>query len=432
LVGEVRMKETGQKRRDRASYIIFSVAMCCIVIAGIMLFGKLLHGVQPWFSIVLIAVSMIWIISYSLKAVRLARQRKRGSLFSHYVYEGLISVALLAAAIALLLLNNNYDYIHVIAAYLIAIVLMLLYGIIDMGLPNKLWTEFKEYINDAEFQKEVKNMSTSLTGRWPQTMAACLVGVAYLAVFLPITLSTSLNQNLDPINILLFVGFHPVPIGNEFVSGMKHLWSTSNEPFLYSFGVLFGIAGIVGALLNLSIKRHGFTETAITFNGLLWGYALTVWIAFVLGVTPVPIQLTQLSLAYVFFIAYIARFAVTEIEQIGLGTKAKYDLLINGLAAVATSWVLSRELNEWAVVFSGIIFYLCTFLCTTLIELLVTGAGRLTGISSRHLAPLEIGLRETIRNSPRQFWNSVCIDSVIILVFPALTVGALYLFINSL
>jgi hypothetical protein len=56
------------------------------------------------------------------------------------------------------------------------------------------------------------------------------------------------------------------------------------------------------------------------------------------------------------------------------GVVSKYEDVFRGIEGIATAWILSRVFGHSSVVYSGIIFYCCTFLTTSAFEAAFTGA----------------------------------------------------------
>lgn len=416
--------------------IIFTIAMCCVGVVVLLFLGKLLNMFQPWFSAILIGIGLFWNVRYWKGVFKSIRHSAHRSQLFYYVYQGTLSIVVVVVAILMLVVKGRYSYFLILEFLGAAVVLMIVAFVTDLGGIRQTRKALKAAAIDYQDEKEDEDEEeeTSLMGQWPLIVGTGITGLVYIAVFLPITMSVVSARSLDPINVLLFVDFPIISVGSDFLPNIAQLWSSQNFPFLLSFGVMYGAANVAYGLLGLSIQKHGWIEAIITFNGLLFGYALTILIAFFLGVTPVLLNISQLSLAYVFLLAYTSRFVNTIIARWGWGTTAKYEHLITGANAVATSWILSRVLHEWSIIFSGITFYVCTFLSTSAIEIVIVGGSKLIfgGIPTRSLTPSITSLTDCVRGSPRRFWTSVGILVLITCIFPLAAVGIFYLFIRSI
>jgi len=201
-----------------------------------------------------------------------------------------------------------------------------------------------------------------------QTVGLCVVGLLYVAVFLSLTLWSSSARGLDFIDVLLFAHLKEASAGLGILGPIKVLLNFSNTPDLFAFGVFYGIVGLMNTLMRLSVAKNGKIEISIMSNGLVYGYALTIWVKYLLG-TPISSSLlfsSMLDLSYVLFLYYGLRCFVDIISRWGI--RAKYDYLIGGIQSIGTAWILSRVFGDQTIVFTGITYFICTFIATSIFE----------------------------------------------------------------
>ena len=200
------------------------------------------------------------------------------------------------------------------------------------------------------------------------TLGLCIVGLLYVAFFLPLTLWSSSTQGLDFIDVLLFAHLKEVSAGLGILGRVEILVNFSNTSDLFAFGVFYGTVALINTLMRLSLTKHKKIDIAIMSNGLVYGYALTIWVKYLFG-PPISSSLlfsAMLDLSYVLFLYFGLMCLVDVISRWGI--RAKFDYLIGGIQAIGTAWILSRVFGDQAIVFVGVTYFICTFIATSIFE----------------------------------------------------------------
>jgi len=266
-----------------------------------------------------------------------------------------------------------------------------------------------------------------------QTVGLCVVGLLYVALFLPLTLWSSSAHGLDFIDVLLFAHLKEASTGLGILGPVKILLNFSNTSNLFAFGVFYGIVGLLNTLIRLSLTKNKKIEISIMSNGLVYGYALTIWVKYLFG-TPISYSLlfsSMLDFSYVLFLYYGLRCFVDIISRWGI--RAKFDYLIGGIQSIGTAWILSRVFGDQTIVFTGVTFFICTFIATSIFEATL---GRV--IKGRYFA-LDEGVESIIptvlalvRERNHEFQSSVLGTAIIVSIFPLITFLVLKLVIMAL
>lgn len=266
-----------------------------------------------------------------------------------------------------------------------------------------------------------------------QTVGLCVVGLLYVAVFLPLTLWSSSIRGLDFIDVLLFAHLKETSAGLGILGPIKILFDFSNTPDIFAFCVFYGIVGLMNTLMRLSLVKNAKIEISIMSKGIVYGYALTIFVKYLFG-SPISSNLlfsSMLDISYVLFLYYGLRCFVDIISRWGI--RAKYDYFIGGIQSIGTAWILSRVFGDQAIVLTGITYFICTFIATCIFE---TTLGRT--IKSRYFIlqeraePIIPTVLALLRERNPKFRSSVLGTIVIASIFPFIAFIVLKLAIMSL
>lgn len=244
------------------------------------------------------------------------------------------------------------------------------------------------------------------------------VGLIYILVFTPLTVWISHSRGLDVVDVLLFVDFSGLSISHGFREELARLVAPANVPFLFSFGLLYGVATSAYVLLRLSVRSGQWMELIVTSNGLMLGYALTIGVSFLFGITSTLIRASEISFAYVFLVIYASRAVTRGFSHWGI--KSKYEHAIGGIQGITVAWILSRIFGDQSVIFSGLIFYVCTFVAISFFEVVFSQIQKwlLGVVSVEELMPRNTDARQPIRLAGRDFWTSAVSVAIIGAIFP--------------
>ena len=266
-----------------------------------------------------------------------------------------------------------------------------------------------------------------------QIVGYCVVGLLYVAIFLPLTFRSATIHGLNFADVLLFAHLTEASADLGILGGARILLDFSNPSHLFAFGVFYGVIGIIHALMIVSIRKEGKLEILTMSNGLAGGYCLTIGVKHLLG-TPFTSSLlfsSALSFSYVFLLYYGLRSFADIISRWGI--RAKFEYGIGGIQSIGTAWVLSRVFGGQAIVFTGMTFFICTFVATSVFEATI---GRLIKpmypiIPERmeSFVPVVLAL---VREHNQDFRVSVLAITVITGVFPIFAFIVLKLAIMAL
>jgi hypothetical protein len=237
-------------------------------------------------------------------------------------------------------------------------------GLCWLGFFKALW-DLRE--SDKEVYKE--NSQSKKADFFGEVAGLGVVGLLYIAIFLPLTLWSAAVHGLDPIDVLLFARLLDDWAELDILGKLNTL--LNNPSHLFAFGALYGAVSITIGLMIVFLRKEGWLEILIMSNGLLYGYVLTIWIKHLLG-TPLTSKLLFSSIfgfVYVFILYYVLRSLLDVIS--GWGIRAKYEHLIGGIQGIGTGWILSRVFGDQSTVFSGMTFFICTFITTCIIEVTI-------------------------------------------------------------
>lgn len=427
---------------DRKSYkdilgsILIPTGCLCMVIAVTLFLGGLFHKIQPWFSIgqgllaLLFGLYCFW-YAHRISEILSTSHKKAWSNydFRFSIKAGVISVITAPVAFFVAALKGPGLHWVSIMLFILGFGLYCL-SLYLLGFFKAFWEFFGE---TDEGSRTEKSQSTDpfYLGR---IVGYSVVGLLYVAIFLPLTLWSTAIHDLDSVDVLLFARLTEASAELGILGQLKTILNFSNTSHLFAFGVFYGVFCIIRVLMGLSLRKEGWLDISIMSNGLAGGYVLTIWVKHLLG-APLTSSLlfsSALSFGYVFLLYYGLRSLVDIISRWGI--RSKYEHIIGGIQSMGTGWILSRLFGDQAIVFSGVTFFICTFIVTSVFEATI---GRL--IKRMHpalpdqrvesIVPIVLAMA---RERQAEFWESVRLFAVITGLFPFLVFGVAKLVIMAL
>jgi len=405
---------------------LIPIASLCMVIAVTFFLGRLFHKIQPWLSIIqgllvlLFGIYCFWYANRTSKILATSYRKAWSNYdFRFFIKAGIISIIVAPVAFFVAALKNPCPYWVSVVLFILGFGLYCL-GIYRLGFFKALWKLEKS--NEEIGTENSQLMDADYMG---QTAGFSVVGLLYIGIFLPLTLWSATTHSLDPVDVLLFARLTETSVGLGVLGRLNTLLNFSNPSHLFAFGVLYGIVSIIVALMRIYLRKEGWLEIPIMSNGLAIGYALTIWIKHLLGASFSSRLLfsSMFSFAYVFLLYYGLR---TLLDIISLwGIRAKYEHLIGGIQSIGTAWILSRIFGDQSVVLSGVIFFICTFIMTSIFEATI---GRLLkgmytavpNLRAKSIVPIVLTMA---RERHPEFWTSLRVTTIIIAIFPFFAFG---------
>ena len=141
------MKDGSNIHENRWLWLIFAAGLSLLGIALVFFFGELLKRLQPFFSIALAIIALIWVRSYYSRAFKFRSSKTNRSHFNYLLQQGLIASGLLLASIVLLFLRNVTLYWPALSFLLAGLGLMLLGGIL-------VWPHVRRELASVEISEE--------------------------------------------------------------------------------------------------------------------------------------------------------------------------------------------------------------------------------------------------------------------------------------
>lgn len=116
------------------------------------------------------------------------------------------------------------------------------------------------------------------------------------------------------------------------------------------------------------------------------------------------------------------------------GIKLKYEYLIGGIQSIGTAWILSLIIGDQAIVLTGMIFFLCTFVATSVCEAI---AGRLfvkeyTALPDQRVELLTPIVLTMVRERHPKFLTTLRLIALTTWIFPLLCFGIAKLILMGL
>jgi len=415
--------------------VLIPTASLCMVIALTLFLGGLFHKIQPWFILIQGVLAFLYGLYSFWFAYRISQilSKSHKKVWSNYdfrfsVKAGTISLIMAIATVFIATIKRPTPTWVSLMLFSIGFGLFL-FGAYRSG----FFRAFRESGEVKEGFQQEKLLSTD-SDCLGQIAGFSIVGLLYVIIFLPLTLWSAATHGQDFIDVLLFARFTEASIGLDALGRLTTMVNFSNPSHLLAFAVFYGVVNITYALMKVFLQKEGWLEILLMSNGLLGGYTLTIWVKHLLGssLTSSLLFSATLSFGYVFLLYYGLRSLLDIISR--WGVRKKYEHLIQGIQSIGTAWVLSRVFGDQSVVFSGMIFYVSTFIATTAFEATI---GRLVKMMYKFLpdeqgkSTLPLIIKMTREHRPR-FWTSLRATAVISGAFPLLAFGVLKLAITAL
>lgn len=406
--------------------LVYTIGVISMNVAFVLFFGQVLNRFQPFFSIVVIVCWLVAFRSLFFRAFRLSRAPKTDGSYNEYLLRHwYITCGPLVASIAVLIFKGSIVYWAALGFFSVGVGIVLLVGIIVRPHMIRKLNSAEVPSNAKEIEQEEQEKATTMAGL---VVGMTFVALVYFLLFTPLTVWIAHGRGLNVVDVLLFVNFPGISISQGFWQEVARLLAPSNALFLFSFGVLYGVLACVSVLLRISIRGDNWREFIIISNGILSGYALTIGVSYLLGVTQTLIRASQISFAYVFVVMYLSRVLTIQVSRWGI--KTKYEYAIGGIQALTVAWILSRMFGAQSEIFSGLIFYVCTFVTTSLFEILFNWL--FGGESTDGAMSSESSLWQTIRFASKEYRGIAIPVAVISSLFPLITYGLLKLVTDAM
>jgi len=383
------LASVGKNCKKILGSILLPIACLCMAIAFTLFLGKLFHKIQPWFGVgqglftFLFGLYSFWYAHRISKTLYISYKKAWSNYqFRFSVNAGIINVIVSIFAFFVATLKDPGLY------WISAILFILGFGLFCVGAYRVLLLGHLENRESSDKKSSIKKAQLTDARRLGITVGLGVAGLLHIVIFLPLTLWSAANHGLDSVDVLLFTWLPEVHWGEFnilglFTTTMTKLVNFSNPSYMFALIVFYGVISITTVLKEVSNWRSGEWLKSPFMSGLAIGYALTIWIRHLMVGVPLTFNLlfpSMYGFAYVFFLYCGLRLLLDVISWWGI--KLKYEYLIGGIQSIGTAWILSRILSEQTIVFTGITFFVCTFVATSVCEVI---AGRLFG--KEHTAP---------------------------------------------
>lgn len=412
------------------------ISFLCIKIAVILFLGRLFHKIQPWFSeiqglfLILFGLFAFWDAHRIYKRLSVSSKK----VWSNFHYRFAINtgvISIIASPVAFFISRRKYTDFpwFPIILFVLGFGLFCLFAY-RIGFLKEIFELSKESYKEISTEKS-PTIDPIYLG---QIMGSSIVGLSYLIVFLPLTLWNTAIHNLDCVDVLLFATLTNTSAKLGILGQIKTLLDFSNLSHLFAFGVFYGVVAIIRVLTKISIRKEGMAEFVIMSNGIFYGYALTIWIKHYFGasLTLAVLFSSALSFGYVALLYYVLRSLLDVASKWGI--RSKYEYGIGGIQSIGTAWILSRVFGDQSIIFSGVIFFICTFITTCIFEVTI---GRI--IKKMHpLLPDNLGgsivpiILSLARERNTEFWISMCSTIIVFSIFPFFAFGIFKLVLMAL
>lgn len=371
------LASVGKNCKKILGSILVTIACLCMAIAFTLFLGGLFHKIQPWFGV----GQGLFTFLFGLYSFRYAHRisktlsisyKKAWSNFDFRfsVNAGIISVIVSIFAFFVATLKDPGLY------RISAILFILGIGLGCLSFCRILLLEHLKNRESPDKKPSIKKAQLTDASRLGVTVGLSVAGLLHIVIFLPLTLWSAANHGLDSVDVLLFTWLPEVHWGGFDILGlfttiMTTLVNFSNPSYMFAFIVFYGVININTVLMEVSNQRSGEWLERPLRIGLAIGYALTIWIRhLMLGVplTPNVLFPSMYGFAYVFFLYCGLRLLLDVISRWGI--KLKYEYLIGGIQSIGTAWILSRIISDQTIVFTGMTFFVCTFVATSVCEVI--------------------------------------------------------------
>jgi len=410
--------------------------------------GQACHRVQPWFGLAeagfFFILAMLWFRNmrrYSRTTSTIVREKPCAFL------TGVIYLAITLSVLVVAFWSGTWVYWVALSCLSVGIGLAyFVFGPKSWSVNHKL-KDLKEVLSglrtlttavrddgedgdDEGTEEDDEKVATEENAS--RIVSQAVVSLVYLMIFLPLTIHVAMMHDLNVLDVLLFSHFSKMVLGSGILAQMAK-W-VSDPMFFLPFGVLYGVSCFVFTLMSLSLRKKALVEVVIMSNGLLFGYALTVTftaLVFRQNISKNLMSWSQLRFVYVLATYYVLRSLTDIVAQWGI--RAKYEYAIGGIQSIITAEILARMYGPEAVVFSGLVFFLCTFVMTSVFEATIGRVVKWLGavLGEKPMAS-GISLGKLIKSSPRGFWRETGVATLIFALFPILVFGVVKLILASM
>jgi len=412
-----------------------------MAIAFTLFLGKLFHKIQPWFGVgqglftFLFGLYSFWYAHRISKTLSISYKKAWSNYqFRFSVNAGIINVIVSIFAFFVATLKDPGLY------WISAILFILGFGLFCVGTYRVLLLGHLENRESSDKKSSIKKAQLTDARRLGITVGLSVAGLLHIVIFLPLTLWSAANHGLNSVDVLLFSWLPEVHWGEFdilglFTTTMTKLVNISNPSYMFAFIVFYGVISITTVLKEVSNRRSGEWLESPLMSGLAIGYALTIWIRHLMVGVPLTLNLlfpSMYGFAYVFFLYCGLQLILDVISRWGI--KLKYEYLIGGIQSIGTAWILSRILSEQTIVFTGMTFFVCTFVATSVCEVI---AGRLFGKEHTALPDQRVELLTPVvltmaRERHPEFLASLRVTAVTTGVFPFFAFGIAKLVIMAI
>lgn len=195
-----------------------------------------------------------------------------------------------------------------------------------------------------------------------------LSGFLLIIIFAPIAYLSAKNHGADPVDVLLVQAAPPGLDSAFFNHWFPEFSAPAARPLIYALASLYGAAAVVSGLV---LASGIIARLPITANGIVWGFMLTRFLSVnVFGFMSLDAfsrRMFHIKLWYVVLIYYACEALIAMFRKDDFSGE-KYDFLFNGLAALASGWVLARGFGANAAIFAGVLYLFSTFVCMLIAE----------------------------------------------------------------
>ena len=421
--------------------IFLPITFLCIAIAFTLFLGELFHKIQPWFGVgqgfftFLFGLYSLWDAHRISKTLSISYKKAWSNRhFRFSVDTGIVNIIVSIFAFFIATLKDPDLY------WASAMLFILGMGLACMFSYRMLRLEYLKNRESSDKKCSIEKAQLTDARRLGITVGLSVAGLLHIVIFLPLTLWSAANHGLDSVDVLLFTWLPEVHWGEFDILGlfttiMTKLVNFSNPSYMFAFIVFYGVISIATVLVEVSNLRSGKWLESPLVTGLAIGYALTIWVRHLILGIPFTFNVLFLStygFAYVFFLYCGLQLILDVISRWGI--KLKYEYLIGGIQSIGIAWILSRILSEQTIVFTGMTFFVCTFVATSVCEVI---ARRLFGKEHTALPDQRVELLTPVvltmaRERHPEFLASLRVTAVTTGVFPLFAFGIAKLILMGL
>jgi len=412
--------------------IFLPISFLCMAIAFTLFLGELFHKIQPWFGVgqgcitFLFGLWGLWDAHRISKTLSISYKKAWSNpKFRFSVDIGIDSLIVSIFAFFIAKLKDPDLY------WASAILFILGMGLVCLFSYRMLRLEYLKNRDDKKYSIEMAQLREEKAQLTDATHLGVIVGLSvagllHIVIFLPLTLWSAANHSLNSVDVLLFtwlpeVHWSSFNILTLLSTTMTKLVDFSNPSYMFAYIVFYGVIGITIVLVKVSNWRSGEWLKSPLVTGLSIGYVLTIWIRHLIVGVPFTSNVlfpSMNGLAYVFFLYCGLRLLLDVISQWGI--KLKYEYLIGGIQSIGTAWILSLIIGDQAIVLTGMIFFVCTFVATSVCEA-ITGSlfvKEYTALPDQRVELLTPIVLTMVRERHSKFLTSLCFTALSTGIFP--------------